>query len=162
MATAGSQTPMQFASMGEIQPLDALLEKWEAENDPILDDFLPGFLETNLLDGHTIALLGTADTRVFTYRTDLFEEAGITELPTTWDGLRDALRKLKETFPDIIPLVTAGDSGGAQNIMMWLTVSNDVGPITADYEANMTSPQIRECLEFVASLMDEGLIRRRR
>ena len=158
VATAGSQTPMQFASMGEIQPLDALLEKWEAENDPILDDFLPGFLETNLLDGHTSALPWNADTRVFTYRTDLFEEAGITELPTTWDGLRDALRKLKETFPDIIPLVTAGDSGGAQNIMMWLTVSNDVGPITADYEANMTSPQIRECLEFVASLMDEGLI----
>ena len=74
VATAGSQTPMQFASMGEIQPLDALLEKWEAENDPILDDFLPGFLETNLLDGHTIALPWNADTRVFTYRTDLFEE----------------------------------------------------------------------------------------
>lgn len=158
VATAGSQTPMQFASMNEIQPLDGLIEKWKAENDPILDDFLPGFLETNLLDGKTIALPWNADTRVFTYRTDLFEQAGITELPTDWDSLREVLRKLKAAFPDTIPLVSAGDSGGSQNLMMWLTIANNIGPITQDYKPNMTAPEMRQCLEYMASLMDEGLI----
>ncbi len=160
VATAGSQTPMQFATMGEILPLNSIIEKWQEEQDSVLEDMPEGILETNFLNGDYIALPWNSDTRLFTYRTDLFEEAGITELPSTWEELLDVLRTLKESNPDVFPLVTAGDmgSGGAQNLMMWLTVSNDVGPVTADGQSDFMSPKITECLEFVATLMDEELI----
>lgn len=158
VATAGSQTPMQFATMGEIMPLTPIVEKWQSEKDPILDDMMEGILETNKLDNDYIALPWQCDTRVFTYRTDMFKEAGIETLPTTWDELLDVLRTLKEKNPDVFPLVTAGDLGGAQNLMMLLTVGNNVGPVTADSKSDFTSPKIQECLEFVAALMDEQLI----
>lgn len=158
VATAGSQTPMQFATMGEIMPLTPIVEKWQSEKDPILDDMMEGILETNKLDNDYIALPWQCDTRAFTYRTDMFQEAGIETLPTTWDELLDVLRTLKEKNPDVFPLVTAGDLGGAQNLMMLLTVGNGVGPVTADGKSDFTSPKIQECLEFVAALMDEELI----
>ena len=50
VATAGSQTPMQFATMGEIMPLTPIVEKWQSEKDPILDDMMEGILETNKLE----------------------------------------------------------------------------------------------------------------
>lgn len=161
VATAGSQTPMQFAAMGEILPLTPLVEKWEEKNDPILEDMdsmAEGIVETNNLDGEYVALPWQIDTRVFTYRTDMFQEAGIEQLPETWDELLDALRMLKEKFPDIFPFVTAGDLAGAQNLMMWLTVSDNASPITEDYQSAFTSEEMKECLEFVAALSDEGLI----
>lgn len=158
VATAGSQTPMQFATMGEILSLTPIVEKWKEENDPILEDIMDGILETNKLDGEYIALPWQCDTRMFTYRTDLFEDAGITELPGTWDELLDVLRTLKEKNPEVFPLVTAGDLGGAHNLMMYLTVSNDVGPVTEDGRSDFMSPKMQECLEFVAALMDEELI----
>lgn len=158
VATAGSQTPMQFATMGEIMPLTPIVEKWQSEKDPVLDDMMEGILETNKLEDDYIALPWQCDTRVFTYRTDMFKEAGIEKLPTTWEEFLDVLRTLKEKNPDVFPLVTAGDLGGAQNIMMYLTVGNQVGPVTADGKSDFTSPKIQECLEFVAALMDEQLI----
>lgn len=158
VATAGSQTPMQFATMGEIMPLTSIVEKWENEKDPVLDEMPENILETNNLDGEYIALPWQCDTRVFTYRTDMFEEAGIEKLPATWDEFLDVLRTLQEKNPDVFPLVTAGDLGGAHNLMMYLTVSNDVGPVTADGKSDFTSPKMEECLEFIASLMDEELI----
>ena len=71
VATAGSQTPMQFATMGEIMPLTPIVEKWQSEKDPVLDDMMEGILETNKLEDDYIALPWQCDTRVFTYRTDM-------------------------------------------------------------------------------------------
>lgn len=159
VATAGSQTPMQFAAMGEITSLNPLVEKWKVEGDPILDDFMFGFLETNHLGDDYIALPWHADTRAFIYRKDMFEEAGVTELPTTWEGLHDALAKVKAKFPDVIPLVTAGDLGGSQNLMVYLSLSNDIGQVTEDLsKGTLSDPKMTECLQFVAQLMDEGLL----
>lgn len=38
------------------------------------------------------------------YDVDMFEEAGIEELPETWDELTEVCATLKETFPDVYPL----------------------------------------------------------
>lgn len=158
VATAGSQTPMQFATMGEILSLTPIVEKWQEEKDPVLEDMMEGILETNKLEGEYIALPWQCDTRMFTYRTDLFEDAGITELPGTWEELLDVLRTLKNKDPEVFPLVTAGDLSGAHNLMMYLTVANDVGPVTKDGKSDFMSPKMKECLEFIAALMDEELI----
>ena len=158
VATAGSQTPMQFATMGEILSLTPIVEKWQEEKDPVLEDMMEGILETNKLEGEYIALPWQCDTRMFTYRTDLFEDAGITELPGTWEELLDVLRTLKNKDPEVFPLVTAGDLSGEHNLMMYLTVANDVGPVTKDGKSDFMSPKMKECLEFIAALMDEELI----
>ncbi|WP_320128620.1 sugar ABC transporter substrate-binding protein [uncultured Sphaerochaeta sp.] len=158
VATAGSQTPIQFAQMGEIQSLDSVVEAWKAEKNPILDDFATGALETNLFNGHYIALPWNADVRMWTYRTDYFAQAGITALPKTWNELLDILRILQKKYPDKYPLAIAGDMSGIQHLMNWLNISNATGIVSAEGKANFNTKAMQECLEFIATLYDEKLI----
>jgi multiple sugar transport system substrate-binding protein len=158
VATTGAQLPVQFAQMGEILTLDSLYEELKAEDKALVEDFAPGAFDTNLFNGHYIAMPTNADPRVFTYRTDYFEQAGITEMPRNWDELLNVLRKLKATFPDKAPLTLAGDLSGAQHFMLWLLVSNQAGPVDKNGQANFDSPEMLECLEFIAKLVDEELI----
>jgi multiple sugar transport system substrate-binding protein len=156
VATSGSQVPILFAQMGEILPLNSIVDQWKAEGKA--DDFIPGFLESNYFKGEYIALPWNADARLWTYRTDFFAQAGITRLPETWDDLLNAMRALKMKFPDKVPYAWYGDAGGTQHLMNWLTISNDCGPVNKNEAAYFNSPNMKQCLQFIAALCDEGLV----
>ena len=156
VATSGSQTPIQFNQMGEILPLDDIVEEWKA--DGTYKDYIPGIVESNYFDGHYIALPWGCDPRAIMYRTDFFEEAGITKLPATWDEFKSALGTLKAKFPDKIPLAAFGTTSGPQQFLNYWLVTNDSGQVSEDLTANFNSPAMEESLKFVASLVDEKLL----
>ncbi|MDD4850622.1 MAG: sugar ABC transporter substrate-binding protein [Gemmiger sp.] len=156
VATAGSQTPIQFYQMGEILPLDDIVEQWKTEG--TYEDYIAGIVESNYYDGHYIALPWGCDPRTIIYRTDLFEEAGITELPTNWEELKAALETLKEKFPDKVPLAAFGNLQGAQQVFDYFLHTNEGGQVTEDLKADFNNPKMQETLEYVASLYDGGLI----
>jgi multiple sugar transport system substrate-binding protein len=158
VATAGAQLAVQFAKMGEILEMDDLYEEMKVEDKALVADFAPGAFDTNLFNGHYIAMPTNSDPRVFMYRKDYFEKAGITEMPRTWDELLTVLRKLKKAFPDKDPLTFAGDLSGAQHFMLWILISNDTGPVDKNGQANFNNPRMLEGLQFVAKLVEEGLI----
>jgi arabinogalactan oligomer/maltooligosaccharide transport system substrate-binding protein len=80
----------QFASLGYLYKLDgtALLED--------SSDFLPTPLSSNVFNGGTYGVPQVTDTLALMYNKALFEEAGITTPPTTWDEVEADAKLLKD------------------------------------------------------------------
>ncbi len=85
--------PMQFeiARLDAALPLDEHIKK----NDPdMLTDVPKNVWDMCTYKGSIIAVPEDFFVPVIYYNKDLFQEAGIGEFPTTWDGLLEAARKL--------------------------------------------------------------------
>ncbi|MCC9001390.1 MAG: extracellular solute-binding protein, partial [Candidatus Competibacter sp.] len=96
----------EFVALRAIEPLDERLKAWP---EAALDDYFPGILATNRLDGRTYALPWYVDTRLFFYRTDLLAAAGFAEPPTTWADWLRAMNALKgaagsERYAILLPI----------------------------------------------------------
>jgi multiple sugar transport system substrate-binding protein len=98
-AIVGNATPdlLWFGPMltGQLVELDAIrpLETWLAATglEQTLD---PALLDSMELEGHLWSVpFGTNNVAIY-YRPSLFKAAGITELPQTWEQLRQVARKL--------------------------------------------------------------------
>ncbi len=77
--------PAQYAAAGWAEPLNSYF----ASNDEMmafLEDFLPGPVQANLIDGTLWALPSYTDAQFLYYRTDLLEKYGF-EPPVTWDEM---------------------------------------------------------------------------
>jgi multiple sugar transport system substrate-binding protein len=61
-----------------------------------LDDYVAGFKQTATYQNSMFALPYDGETTGLFYRTDLFEAAGITSPPTTWEELQAAAQKLTD------------------------------------------------------------------
>ena len=79
----------EFAAAGHLYALDgtALLED---------NNFLETPLSSNVYDGKTYGVPQVTDTLGLMYNKALFEKAGITEAPTTWDEVAEAAELLKQ------------------------------------------------------------------
>lgn len=79
----------EFAAAGHLYALDGT---------PLLEDnnFLETPLSSNVYDGKTYGVPQVTDTLGLMYNKALFEKAGITEAPTTWQEVEDAAKLLKQ------------------------------------------------------------------
>lgn len=73
-----------------------------------LDSLVPAVVADARLrsggDMTAIAPLGSASTMFVYYNATYFQKAGITKLPTDLASMKDAMAKLKKTYPDKLPL----------------------------------------------------------
>ena len=78
----------EFAAAGHLYALDGT---------PLLEDnnFLETPLSSNVYDGKTYGVPQVTDTLGLMYNKKLFEKAGITEAPTTWEEVTAAAEQLK-------------------------------------------------------------------
>ncbi|APO46326.1 sugar ABC transporter substrate-binding protein [Paenibacillus xylanexedens] len=99
-------------------------------------------------------------------RTDVFEENNI-PIPTTWDQLYDAAKKLKEIYPDSIPFSDGFKFNSTLNIAAtgfgtkagWgfgngLTYKEDQD----EFVYTATTPEYKELLTYFNKLVSEGLL----
>ena len=77
--------PAQFAAAGWTLPIEGV----------DMAQYLPAYAEANTVDGKVVALPAFADAMFLYYRTDLLEKHGIA-VPTTWEELRAAAKKVQE------------------------------------------------------------------
>ena len=153
-----SPTPLQYAAAGEALPLDSIIEKWEAEGNEMLTDIPQDYYDFYKYEDHYYGIPYRVDPRVITYRTDMFEEAGITELPKTWDDFEEVCAKLLETFPDKIPFIIAGAEFMPTHAVIGFGANNGTGFVNENLEPNMTSPEFIEILAFFRDLYANGYI----
>lgn len=103
-AYAGNATPdlcqlgntwiPEFVALNAIDILDDRL----AESSSIRpENYFPGILATNQIDGQLFGIPWYVDTRLLFYRTDLLNEVGYTQPPRTWDELLDISCKLVQS-----------------------------------------------------------------
>lgn len=112
-----------------------------------------------------------SDPKTWIYRKDSFDKAGITTFPTTMDELHEALKKLKEVYPESVGIGVRGGTGtgGISNLMdgfrqAFRNPASLENGFWQDPDANneavysLASVKHRNMLSFLAKLYKEGLI----
>ncbi len=82
---------VDFASRNAFLELGPYAEKSAAV---VVDDYVPAFLNAAMYEGKLYGIPYDGETTGLFYRTDLFEAAGITEAPTTWEDFEAAAKAL--------------------------------------------------------------------
>ena len=156
-SVAGGQTPditqLGTTWMGEFASIDAL--------DPTPDSidagaFFEGPWDTTVVEGTSYGVPWYVETRLLYYRTDIAEQAGITEPPGDWDELKEMARAMQEEGGSANGISLGLGSGSWQQYLpfVWSNggeVMNEQGEFTLDDPANV------EALEYYASFFEEGL-----
>lgn len=157
-STGASTQPTQYAAMDEILDLTPIVEQWNAEGSTI-PAALPKDWQKILTYGDVLTGIPWAlDPRQITYRTDYFEQAGITEMPTTWEAFLDASAKIKEFNPDLVPFVFGGADHMSTQTMMFFLFQNNTGLTNENIEADFTNTRVIETLDFFGKLYSNGYI----
>ena len=86
----------------DYQADDLLLPIQDVVSEETYNKMYPAFLEQSEIDGTVWAIPDLASARAMYYNKDILDAAGV-EVPTTWDELKAACEKIKETNPDVYP-----------------------------------------------------------
>ncbi len=133
-AIAGGETPdlvradiiwvPEFADLGALTKVDELIPNF----DTYKDQFYPGPLATNFYKGNYYGLPLDTNTRSLFYNKDVFQKAGVTNAPTTFEEFNAACEKVKALGGDTSCFAEGGT--GAWNVLPWIWSNG--GAITND------------------------------
>jgi multiple sugar transport system substrate-binding protein len=96
-----------YAQIGKFGEALVPLNELAATNGIKAEDYVAGSFDAFSVNGKLLAIPFTFDLRTLFYRTDLFEEAGIAQPPTTWPEFLDAAQKLNNP-PDVYGFLQVG------------------------------------------------------
>ncbi|WP_168121373.1 sugar ABC transporter substrate-binding protein [Paenibacillus sp. HB172176] len=84
--------------------------------------FSEAALKGGQVDGHQYALPWTIAAIAPLYNPELLEKAGVDKAPTTIAEFEDALKKVKESIPDVVPYAISTESASniSQDFQAWL------------------------------------------
>lgn len=149
----------QWGEAGAALPLDDFLNSDPPPNG--FSDFVAQDLATGK-DGHIYGLPWTTDTWALVYRTDLLEQAGIEELPRTWEELRQASAEIfRKTGKAGFGFPAGSSASGAiwflANFYWWshgksLVIQKDDG----SFAIGLTAEDVVEAIKYYKSYLDEG------
>ncbi|WP_016873308.1 ABC transporter substrate-binding protein [Chlorogloeopsis fritschii PCC 9212] len=146
----------QLVELGAILPLENWLDK-----SPLKSEIIPNCFGEMQLGGHIWSVpLWSGNIGIF-YRPDLFKEAGITELPKTWDELRQVAKKLTidrngdrrlDQFGMLMPL-----GKGEWTVFTWFPflLSSD-GTVVKNDRPDLVNPGAIAALQFWQDLIKDG------
>ena len=154
VATMGASLPIQFHSMGALEPLNSILDEWKQEGK--YDDISQEDYDTFIFDGEVGAVPWQLDPRGFVYRKDVFEKVGISKMPEDWNDFLDILRKIKQNT-EYIPFVFGG-AGFHHHVAYQFQILKNSGMVTEDLKADKESERFVEVHEFINTLVKEELI----
>jgi multiple sugar transport system substrate-binding protein len=143
----------ELAALGAVTALDGRIA---GSTSVARDDYFPGILDTNVVDGVTWGVPWYVDTRLLFYRRDLLAAAGVAEPPKTWAAWTDAMTRVRarggdDRFAILLPLreweppVILAMQRGAQ------LLADDDG------RGNFASPEVRAAFAFYLDLFTRGL-----
>jgi multiple sugar transport system substrate-binding protein len=143
----------EFVALNALEPMDQHIEGSTSVRS---DDYFPGILDTNVIDGVTYAVPWYVDTRLLFYRTDILGEAGYAEPPTTWDMWRDAMLRIKaragpEHYAILLPMTEW------QTPVILALQRNAELLRDHDQYGNFRSPAFREAFDFYLDLFRRDL-----
>ena len=150
--------PAQYAASGWAEPLNQFFES-EAAMMAYLEDFLPGPIEANLIDGTLYALPAFTDAQFLYYRTDLLEQYGF-EPPTTWEALKMQALTIQEQEgdPNLQGFNYQGFAGEG-TICTFLQALWSAGGNWIDESGEITlqTDEARRAMEWYADTIESGI-----
>lgn len=145
------QYVLQYAMSGDIQPLDDL------GGAAVKGDFIESLVNQLSYDGKLYGIPLDASPLAFGYRTDLWEQAGLASVPTTWAEFAEAAATYRTAHPDSY-IVNSPISEGTLLYLWWQAglTPIEVSGTTIDIDfANETAEQI---LSYWVDLASRDLI----
>ena len=150
---------MQYVGNDWLMPLDDFLANEELVDQEQLgyDDFSAGPLKACTVDGLTYGLPVFSASCIMYYRTDYFEQAGIESVPTTWDELVEACKKLKEI--GVEPIGMRGSKAFGGSIWHLPMIFRSFGAsvykdFPTDLHPVVNSPEFVEAVQFYSDLLN--------
>lgn len=132
---------------GGLEPLDECISSQDAL-DP--SDWIPGLYNVGTIDGTQYSLPFDTDTRIMFYNMRLMEEAGIEEVPTTWEEYYEAADRIAALeASDVYPMSYSGARFWALSYMWLGPYLNQMGTsiLTEDGESNVLSEETVRAFE---------------
>lgn len=140
----------EFASKGYLVPLDDVVPEDEKA------DFLPHTLDTVTFEGGLYGLPYMVHNTVLYYRTDLFEAAGITEPPTTWDEYREYAAILTDRDAGVWGTIIPGKQDGEVATRFQTFVKQTGSDIaTEDGTPTIDTPESLEAFDMMTAIQFE-------
>ncbi|SMR83938.1 multiple sugar transport system substrate-binding protein [Aliiroseovarius halocynthiae] len=111
-------------------------------------------------EGTAYGVPWSADTWAMVYRTDVLEEAGVSDFPTTWDELLEDSKIVKEkTGKTGFAFPAANQIWFPVNYYLW---SNGAEFVSADgnggYKVGVTKEQLVDAMNYFKTYLDDGLV----
>lgn len=134
---------------------DLLYSADEVVSPETLDDIQDSFKENASIDGTQYGLPLIASARTLFVNTDLMEEAGVDAVPTTWDELLAASKKISALGGGVsgygMPL---GNEEAQAETSIWTFGAG--GSWGDTEELTIDTPEAREAVGFMKKMIDEG------
>ena len=146
-----SGIPFTMNAQGQTLPINDLYAQWQ--KDGTFKDMVPWAYKKWELNGQDLGITWQFDQRAIFYRKDLFRKAGIA-VPTTWQELMAAAKKLNNPSKGTIGIAIPGKQGSYDTDQFYMTLVLQAGGGLADPKGNPTfnSPQQLKALEFEKQL----------
>ena len=146
-AMVGTTWMGEFAGLDALDPLPENLEA---------DGFFEGAQGTTEVDGTSYGIPWYVETRLLYYRTDLAEQAGFDEAPTTWEGLKEMAKAMQtEAGAEYGIGLQAGGTGSWQTVMPFAW--GEGAELTDGEGYTFDTPEMLEAVEYYQSFFDEGI-----
>ncbi len=143
-----------FVESGYVVPVGDLVSQHDEFVD--LKDFVPRYLETNVVDGQLYGLPVFGESTFLMYRKDLFEKFGIA-VPKTFDEVEAAAAAIKENTNGEVTGITMRGQQGIQGVYVWSAYLWGMGGsfLTADGKSALDSPEAENALTKFAHVLNE-------
>jgi len=146
----------QLVELGAIRPLDDWLDQ-----SPLKDEIDPVLFKSMELNDHIWSIPFAANNAGIFYRPSLFKEAGIEEIPKTWDELETAAKKLTKDFDQDGLIDQYGMflslGKGEWTVFTWLPFVYSAGGelLTENNQPNLVNQGTIQALEFGSHLVEQ-------
>lgn len=151
----GPHALKQWADRGLIQSLDELIAVSAIPNaDKVVPAIIPSVLESSKYEGKQYTIPGNVGSVALGWFTEPLAAAGI-EPPETWDEVRAAAEKIKETSPDLTPYDVAASPLCDLISMIWGATDQ---PLTDEGLVDWTSETAVAALEWLQAMVKDGLM----
>ncbi|PIE32381.1 MAG: sugar ABC transporter substrate-binding protein [Ilumatobacter coccineus] len=138
-----------FAADGLLYPVEEIVSP------ETIADIQDSFADNASVDGVMYGLPLIASARTVFYNTDLFEQAGVTAPPKTWDELLEAAKAISALGGDIygygMPL---GNEEAQAETSVWVFGAGGVW--TDGTKVTVDTPEALEAAQFMARMVGEG------
>lgn len=149
LAMVGTTWMGEFINLGALDPTPDLIDA---------SKFFEGAQATTVVDDTSYGVPWYVETRLVYYRTDIAETAGVTEPPTTWEGLKEMAAAMQEQGGSKWGIsLQPGATGSWQSVLpfMWSNGGNltndELSEFTFDQEENV------EALAYYQSYFTDGI-----
>ncbi|MFJ3216261.1 extracellular solute-binding protein [Kitasatospora sp. NPDC086801] len=121
-------------------------------------DLIPSFAEAGRVDGVQYGIPFVSSARALFYNKAVFQQAGITRPPATWDDVRQDAELIKAKVPGVTPYALPLGPEEAQGESMIWELGNGGGPTAKDGTYAIDSPANIDTFRWLkANLVDPGL-----